>query len=142
VAPCEGLALEHCNISYCGGNKKPAPAFAKNGLLAVRFLAEFITRPQADQISVNYDDIIALIEITVNPAVSGLRAKSTTRHFGEPRYSRPAENDPELPLGLLQSRRIWLFSNRSEHSETREQCATIHHPINSACTRSDCGIVN
>jgi hypothetical protein len=49
--------------------------------------------------------------------------------------------DPQQPVGHLQSRRIWLVGDRGEDSETREQCATVHHSINSACTRSDCGIV-
>ena len=56
--------------------------------------------------------------------------------------SRSLAIDPLRPLGLLQSRRIWSFSDRSEHSETREQCATIHHSTNSACTRGDCRIMN
>src|SRR5207249_8520933 len=46
-----------------------------------------------------------------------------------------------LILYKADSQRIRLVGDRGEHSETREQCATIHHSINSACTRSDCGIV-
>ena len=47
-----------------------------------------------------------------------------------------------LILYKADSQRIRLVGDRGEHSETREQCATIHHSINSACTRSDCGIVS
>jgi len=36
-APCENLGSQHFNIRDYTGNKKPASAFAKNGLLAVRF---------------------------------------------------------------------------------------------------------
>src|SRR5947208_4821579 len=46
-----------------------------------------------------------------------------------------------LMLYKADSQRIRLVGDRGEHSEPREQCATIHDSINSACTRSDCGIV-
>src|SRR5450631_1021452 len=73
VAPCEDHGLEHCYISCAKGMKKPA-GHSQAGSRFIAVLAELVTRPQADQIGVCCNHTFALIDITVNPAVSGLRA--------------------------------------------------------------------
>jgi hypothetical protein len=49
--------------------------------------------------------------------------------------------DSLQPLGLLQSRLTGYFSDRSERSETREQCATVQRCINSAAPEATAGSV-
>jgi hypothetical protein len=59
--------LEHCNISYGTGNKKPALQKPKRVRCPSRHL---VTRPQAEQIGVDYENVFAPAEVFVNLMVA------------------------------------------------------------------------